>query len=142
MWLVSLLPEWIFSLIIVVGLLALAATYLLKFIPFFTTYRTPIQIGSVIAIVVGTYYSGATANEQKWQARVSELEVQLAQAQAESEKENVKIVEKVVTKTQVVKQRGSDIVQYVDREVVKYDSKCIIPKEFIEAHNRAAESVK
>ena len=53
-------------------------------------------------------------------------------------KENIKLVEKVVTKTQVVKQRGEDIIKYVDKEIVKYDNTCVIPKEFIEAHNRAA----
>ena len=60
----------------------------------------------------------------------------------------MKIVEKVVTKTQIVKTRGQDIIKYVDKEIVKYDTKfapggvCEIPKEFIEAHNRAAEVPK
>jgi hypothetical protein len=55
---------------------------------------------------------------------------------------------KVVTKTQVIKTRGEDIVKYVDREVVKYDTKfapgeeCEIPKEFIKAINDAAEGPK
>ena len=62
--------------------------------------------------------------------------------------ENIKIVEKVVNKVQIVKTRGQDIVKYVDREIVKYDTKfapggvCEIPKEFVEAHNRAAEAPK
>jgi hypothetical protein len=43
---------------------------------------------------------------------------------------------------QVVKERGKDIVQFVDREVVKYDNKCEIPQPFVDAHNRAAEKVK
>jgi hypothetical protein len=51
-------------------------------------------------------------------------------------------VEKVVTKTLVVRERGDDIVRYVDREVVKYDSKCEIPKEAVSAVNKAAEGVK
>jgi hypothetical protein len=57
-------------------------------------------------------------------------------------------VEKVVTKTQIIKTRGEDIVKYIDREIVKYDEKfakggvCEIPQEFIDAHNRAAEAPK
>ena len=53
-----------------------------------------------------------------------------------------------MTKTQIVKTRGKDIVKYVDREIVKYDTKfakggmCEIPQEFIKAHNDAAEAVK
>ena len=76
------------------------------------------------------------------------MEEKVAAAEAQSKQENVKIVEKIVTKTQVIKTRGQDIVKYVDREIVKYDTKfapggeCEIPKEFIKAHNDAAEAPK
>lgn len=86
--------------------------------------------------------SGAISNEEAWLAKVKELEVKVAQAEAKSQEVNVQVVEKVVTKTQVVRERGKDIVQYVDREVVKYDSKCEIPKEAVTAVNSAAEGVK
>jgi len=86
--------------------------------------------------------SGAISNEESWQAKVKEMEAKVAAAEIESQKENVKVVEKVVTKTQVVRERGNDIVRYVDREVVKYDSKCEIPKEAVSAVNQAAEGVK
>jgi len=51
-------------------------------------------------------------------------------------------VEKVVKKTEYIKTRGKDVVQYIDREVTKYDNTCIIPKEFVKAHNDAAEMAK
>jgi transcriptional regulator of nitric oxide reductase len=51
-------------------------------------------------------------------------------------------VEKTVVKTQVVRERGKDIVRYVDREVVKFDANCVIPQEFVTVHNRAAEAPK
>ena len=45
---------------------------------------------------------------------------------------------KVVKDTQVVREKGKTITQYVDREVVKYDNKCELPNEVIRAHNAAA----
>ena len=57
-------------------------------------------------------------------------------------------VEKIVKQTEYITTRGKDIVKYVDREVVKYDTKfasggqCEIPKEFIKALNDAAEVPK
>ena len=96
-------------------------------------------------IVVGVYMSGSIANEQAWQARVKELEAKIAAAEAEAAKETVKIVEKVVTKQKVVKEKGDEVIKYVDREVVKYDTKfvaggqCEIPKEFIKALNEASK---
>jgi hypothetical protein len=148
MWILQWLPDWIFYGIFFAGLIGLLATYVMKFIPFVYVYRTPIQAVSILAIAIGTYMSGAISNEEAWQARVKEMEAKVAAAEAESQKENVKVVEKVVTKTQIVRTRGQDIVKYVDREIVKYDTKfapggvCEIPKEFIKALNDAAEAPK
>ena len=142
MWILKFLPYWIFYAVFFMGLLGLAATFLIRFLPFLYVYKTPLQIGSIVLIVIGTYMSGAISNEEAWQARVKELEAKVAAAQIESLKENVKIVEKVVKKTEYIKTRGQDITKYVDREIVKYDNTCVIPQEFIKAHNMAAEAPK
>jgi uncharacterized membrane protein len=148
MWILSWLPNWIFYGIFFAGLIGLLATYVMKFIPFVYVYRTPIQAASILAIAIGTYMSGAISNEEAWQARVKEMEAKVAAAEVQSVKENIKIVEKVVKKTEYITRRGQDIIQYVDREIVKYDTKfapggvCEIPKEFIKALNDAAEAPK
>ena len=148
MWILNWLPNWIFYAIFFAGLLGLLATYVMKFIPFVYVYRTPIQAISILAIVIGTYMSGAISNEEAWQAKVKEMELKVAAAEVKSVKENIKIVEKVVTKTEYITRRGQDIIQYVDKEVVKYDTKfapsgvCELPKEFIKAINNAAETPK
>ena len=150
MWILKWLPIWIFYAVLSVGLIGLAVTYLLKYIPIpaIYIYKTPIQLASVALIVLGTYMSGAISNEEAWLARVKELEAKVQAAQVESEKENIKIETKIVTKTQVIKERGEEIIKYVDKEIVKYDTKflpggeCEIPKEFIVLHNKAAEAPK
>ena len=151
MWLLQWLPNWIFYAVLLAGVFGLAASYLIRFltfIPFLYVYKTPIQLGSIAAIVIGTFMSGAIYDNDAWEARVKEMEEKVAAAEVQSKEENIKIVEKVVTKTQVIKTRGQDIVKYIDREVVKYDTKfapggeCEIPKEFIKALNDAAEAPK
>ena len=148
MWILQWLPDWIFYGIFFAGLLGLLATYVMKFIPFVYVYRTPIQAVSVLAIVIGTYMSGAISNEESWQTKVKEMEAKVAAAEIESQKENVKVVEKIVKKTEYITRRGQDIIQYVDREVTKYDERfrpggqCELPKEFIKAINNAAEAPK
>lgn len=107
-------------------------------------YRTPIQLVSIGAIIFGTYMAGAIANEEAWLAKVRELEVKVAIAEEQAKTKNVEIQEKIVTKTQVVKEKGDDIIKYVDREVVKkeeivkYIENCPVPKDIIELHNAAA----
>lgn len=151
MWLLQWLPNWIFYAVLIAGVFGLAASYLIRylsFIPLLYVYKTPIQLGSIAAIVIGTFMAGAIHDNNAWEARVKEMEAKVAVAEVQSKEENIKIVERVVNKVQIVKTRGEDIVKYVDREVVKYDTKfapggiCEIPKEFIKAHNDAAEAPK
>ena len=142
MWILQWLPDWIFYLMFLMGLLGLIATYVMKFIPFVYVYRTPIQLVSVILVAFGTYMSGAISNEEVWKARVREMEAKVAAAEVQAAQENVKIVEKVVTKIQVIKERNNDIIQYINTELVKYDETCKIPQPFIETINKAAEEIK
>ncbi len=67
-----------------------------------------------------------------------------SEIEEKSKEKNVEIQEKVVTQTKVVKEKGKDIIQYIDREVVKKEEvvkfieNCPIPKDIIDAHNAAA----
>jgi hypothetical protein len=140
MWILSFLPDWFFHLITLAGIVGIIAGFLLGFIPFISKYKLPIQVISILVLALGIYLEGGMANEQVWQARVKEVEAKLAKAEAESQKENVKIVQKIVTKRELVRVMGSSTVQYVDREVVKYDESCKIPQVVINAHNAAATS--
>lgn len=131
MWLASFLPDFVWPLLIVAGIIAVAASVLLKNIPI-------LKYVGIIAVLIGTWMEGNITNEAKWQAKVAELEAKVAAAEAKAAEENVKIVTKVVKKREYYKVRGNDIIQYVDREIIKYDNTCTVPKEVIKAHNDAA----
>jgi uncharacterized membrane protein len=141
MWILNWLPNWIFYGIFFAGLFGLLVTYVMQFIPFVGSYRIPIQIVSILAIVIGTYMSGAISNEESWQAKVKELELKVAAAKIQSQKENVRVVEKVVKKTEYITRRGQDIIQYIDTKFAP-TGVCELPKEFIKAINNAAEAPK
>jgi len=144
MWILQWLPDWIFYAILLLGLAGFVATYLMRFLPIPGLYvhRTAIQIVSILMIVFGTYMAGAISNEEAWRARVLEMEAKVAKAEAKAAEENVKIVEKVVVKTQVIREKADEIVKYIDREIVKYDEKCEIPTEVVKVINNAAENPK
>ena len=130
------------------GILLTAAAFFIQRIPVINQYRTPAQVLGIALLVTGVYWRGGYAIEMEWRERVAEVEARVAAAEAKSAEENVKIVTKVVTKTQVIRTRGETITKYIDREIVKYDEKfasggqCEIPQEFIKAHNSAAEAPK
>jgi len=144
MWILEWIPFWIFDVALIIGIIGFIVTYLLRFIPIpsLYLYKSPIQILSVLIIIISVYMLGSIANEEAWKLKIAEYEVKIAEARAESEKVNVQIVEKIVTKTKVIKEQNKDVIQFVDREVIKYDSKCEIPSEVIDALNMAAERNK
>ena len=138
MWILQFLPNWIFYLLLAAGVIAFVVTYFVKILP----HAKLVQAASIAVVIISTYMIGAIANNDAWLARVKELETKIAEAEAKSATTNTDIVEKTVTKTQIIKERGQDIVKYVDREVIKYDTTCVIPKEFVLVHNKAAEAPK
>jgi energy-coupling factor transporter transmembrane protein EcfT len=152
MWILHFLPNalilWICNIVLLAGILLTATAFFIKRIPIINQYRVPAQILGIALLVVGVYWRGGYAIEQEWRERVAEVEARVAAAEAASREENVKIVTKVVTKTQVIRTRGETITKYIDREIVQYDTKfapggqCEIPREFIKAHNDAAEAPK
>ena len=145
MWIFEWLPDAVTHIIFLVGAVGVFAGFVLTFIPFVKQYKLAIQIASIFIFALGVYLEGGLADNKEWTAKVKELEGKLAVAEEKSKTENVKIEEKIVTKTNVIKQKGRDIVQYIDREVVKnneiikYVENCPVPKELVEAHNAAAK---
>ena len=144
-WILSFIPDWFWTLVLIFGILGPLAAWVLNFIPFVSTYRLPIQVGAIIALLVGVYFQGVISNEGKWQARVAEMQVKVAEAEVKSKETNIVIQEKIVTNTKIIKEKGKDIVSYIDREIVKkeeiikYIEQCPVPKEIINLHNQAAE---
>ena len=158
MWILHLLPNWFFFVLSFIGTLVFAATYFLKYIPIpaLYMYRTTIQAASVLLIFVSMFFAGVMYNENSWLEKAQEMENKVKQAEEKSKEANTVIEEKLVEKTKIVKEKGQDIIKYIDRwntkeiikevegperikreEVIKYIENCPVPKEMIDIHNKA-----
>ena len=137
MWYLQFVPHWIFYGILGIGIFGIIFS---RFVPFY--YKTAAQAVSYLAFAFGLFMTGAVKGSESLLAEMKDLQEKVTVVEEQSVKETVKIETKYINKTQVIRERGEDVLKYVDREVVKYDSTCIIPKEFIEAHNKAAEKLK
>ena len=150
MWILHFLPDavilWFCNILLLVGVALTIAGFFAHRIPLVWQYQLPFKVLGIALLTLGVYFRGGYAVEETWRARVAEVEAKLKVAEAESARENVRILERVVKKTEYITRKGQDIIQYVDREIVRYDTKfapggqCEIPREFIQAHNRAAEA--
>ena len=138
MWYLSLLPNAVFHAIVIAGVLAVLGSMFLKMVPLVNKYYIPMRIAGFVLFTFGIYFEGGLANEERWVAKVKEMEAKVVVVEAEGKKETVKIQQKIIIQEKVIREKGEDIVRYIDREIVKYDNSCIIPKEVIDTHNKAA----
>lgn len=132
MWILKFLPNWIFYAILLSGIFGLVIN---KYVP----YRPQVIGASVVAVIIGLFMSGAIYDNEAWLARVREMEAKVAIAEQQAKEANEKIDNKVADAKVKIKEKQVVVKEYITREVAKYDNQCVIPKEFIEAHNKAAE---
>lgn len=148
MWILHFLPDavilWVVNSILVLGVILAVAGLFAHRIPVIWQYQLPFKIAGIILLALGVYLRGGYAVEAEWRQRVTEMEQKIAEAEAKSAKVNVEVQTRVVEKTRVVREKGEEIVKYLDREViknnevVKYIENCPVPAAVIDAHNAAA----
>jgi hypothetical protein len=143
MWILHFLPDsiilWFCNVLLLTGVVATVAGFFAHRIPGVWPYQLAFKIGGIALLVLGVYFRGGLAVEQQWREHVAAVEEKLAQAEKASADANKKIDSRAQQRIAQVRERTQYIRQYVDREVVKYDSQCVIPEPFVQAHNRAAE---
>ena len=147
-WMLSLLPDWVWTALLVGSVIGILSAWLLKRIPFVSQYRFPIQAVSVASLLVSIWFISANNTDAVWEAKIKDLEDKVKLAEEAANTKNVEIQEKIVTKTTVIKEKGKTQIEYVDRvitqdkEIIKYIEQCPVPKAIIDAHNAAAEMNK
>ncbi len=148
MWFLSFIPSWYVHIIPLLALAIIFASMVLKVIPFVSTYYIPIRIIGFVLLFFGVFFEGGLYMNQQWTDKVKEMEEKIAIAEAKSKEVNVQIVEKFIVKQNTIREKGDEVIKYIDREIVKYDVKfapggqCEIPKEFVDAVNKAAKDGK
>jgi len=148
-WMLELIPEsvliWLYYTALTSGVVMLAAGWLIKWFPGINAYKTLIQFVGLILTAGSLYLLGGYGTELMWRSRVADMQKKVDEAQALSAAANRMTAERVEVQTKVVREKGKDIIKYVDREVVKkeeiikYIEQCPVPKEIIDLHNQAAE---
>ena len=157
-WMIDLIPNWFWTLVLWAGVLAIVASYILGKIPFVAQYKMPLRVGGVVATLVGVYFYGVIANEAKWQARVTELEIKVKTAEAASAETNTKLTEAIAENKKLNEKKNKEVLVYIDtwrtrkilkevegperirvEEVIKYIEQCPVPKEMLDIHNKGAD---
>ena len=133
-WILEIFSEWLWWLLLIAGF---SGYFLSNLVPI-KTYQLPVKIISGVVVAAVIFIFGMLYSNKTWQQAARELQTKVIVAEAQAKTASETIQEKVVVQTKIVKQRGEDTIKYIDRETVKIDERCVIPPEFVNAHNQAA----
>lgn len=139
MWILAFLPDFVFHLSVIVGILALVASFFFTFIPFVSQYKLPLQIGAIVVLVFGLYFEGAISNEASWKLKVAEAERQVLEMKAKSAEANTKLVEKMAENDKLRKEKKNETTKVITQVVTQYDNKCELSNAFVQLHNSASK---
>jgi hypothetical protein len=138
MWLLGLIPAWLWHILLGVSLVTIAATYFLRMVPFMAANAIQLRFVATILLVLTVWMEGGLANEAKWQVRVQELEAKVAAAEKAAAEANGKVETVYVDRVKVVKEIQYVTKTNIDRNATKIDQNCVIGPEAIEILNQAA----
>ena len=139
MWLLNWIPDLVFHIILLIGVLGLLAGFILDKIPFIQTNAKTIQLIAIILTVIGVWFEGGIARDHIYKQEIASLEVKIAQAETQSAESNVKLIESLKQNEMLRKDRNYGSKQVVNKVVSKYDGNCIMSNAFIRVHDSASQ---
>ena len=137
MWILKWLPDFVFHLIFIAGLLGLGASFVLKFVPFFVQYRVVIQVTASIMIAVGLYMEGAISDNTAWVDRVHVMEKKVAEAEAKSADANTRLVTEIARNREKIAANQASIKQAIQQNIQAINRQCKLTDVSVEMYNQA-----
>ena len=138
MWLLSLIPDFVYHLLLLASIVAFGACYILKMIPFISANVEIIRVISIVVMIFSVWMEGGIANEAKWAARVAELEIKVAKAEKAAAEANGKIETVYVDRVKVVKEVQYVVQSRINKNATKLDLTCKVDPLAIDILNQAA----
>ncbi len=142
MFIFEITPDWLYHTLFFASLLSVLAGFFLAKVPLVKQYSMLLKWGGLFVFLTSLFLQGALYDYNVMQARVEEAKKQAQEYEQQNKELNDKLAEKSDNVKEKIKVKKEYITKYIDREITKYDKTCVIPKEFVKAHNEAAEKTK
>jgi hypothetical protein len=138
MWILNWLPDWIFHLVVIAGILGLLASTFFGFIPFISKYTLPVKVASIVLLVIGVYFEGGVSNNNAWLEKVHALEKLVAESEAKSAKANTELVSTIAQKNKEIALAQASLKSKIKQFTTILDAECKVPADAISILNEAA----
>jgi hypothetical protein len=138
MWIVNFLPDFVFHILLLAGLLGLAGSFVLDSVPFVSTNAKAIQLASAVVLAIALFFEGAISDNASWQARVKELELKVSQAETESAEANGKLSKQLAAQDKEVALAQAELKNRIRAGAAAMDAVCQVPADAVAILNDAA----
>ena len=142
MWLLNWLPDFVFHIMLLVGLLALVASFVLQFIPFVSQYKLPIQVAGIILTVLAVWYEGGIAKDAEYKIRIAEMELKISRSETAAAEANTKLAEQILKEQARIKDITETNKKRLKELAGQLDKQCTVNKNVIDILNDAAKNRK
>ena len=139
-WLVNFLPEWVFHIVIFLGISSLIASAILKKLPALYTYSFISYLTGLFLIVSGVWFEGALNEKTNWEEKVKELETKVQVAEARSQQVNTIIETQLVERVKIVKDTKNANKETAKLIARQLDDRCVVPESTVVLINSASQN--
>jgi hypothetical protein len=139
MFILNWLPDFVFHLILITGILAVIASLVLKMVPFVDQYRVPLQIIGIILTCVGIWYEGGIAKDNEYRKAILEMKLQVAESDKKAAEATGRVEIVIRDKVKVVHDTKVVIQEKIINMADYIDAKCKITPEAAGIHNQSAK---
>ena len=146
MWILHFLPDsfiiYVVNTMLILGLTATLAGFLLGWVPGIRNYKLPLQIVGVLVLTAGVYFKGDYSTEMEWRARVAEVEKKVAIAEAKAKKANSQVQTKIVTKIVKIKEKARVVNERIEQNKAVINRDCKLSDEAVSIYNSSITKEK
>jgi hypothetical protein len=142
MWLLNFLPDFVFHLLLIIGVLGIVAGFFLSNIPFIGTNGKLIQIVSILITVLAVWYEGGIAKDAEYKSRISELQLKIAKAETASAEANTRLAEQILREQARIKDLTETNKKRLKELSDQLNKQCTVNNSVITVLNDAAKNRK
>lgn len=126
--------------ITIISFVGLIFSTILKKIPFINNYAKIFAPAFFVVLLIGMYFEGSLNNKKDYLKKLSDMQEKIRIAEEKSHQVNEVIKTVYIDRVKVIKQRGKENVEYIEKIVTKYDNLCTLSNAAIRVHNGASQN--
>lgn len=135
MFLINFLPDFIFYVIAMIGILGFVAAF------FLPLYRNIVQAVCVLLTAFGFYYMGGISEQKEWEYKLAQAQLEIKVAESKAEQANKHLEENLAKNQMQIHATMKANLNRLNTLAEKLNNQCVVPQEVITLINNSARNI-